>query len=83
MEQIPGQMSMFDVHDNLMVQGFEYRFERYVGQRVKVREPKGNFVHGNIQGIGKFYTFVKGDDGRDHIGAPSSLFLEEEEKNGN
>lgn len=78
MEQIPGQMSMFDVHNEMMTK--TYKWQRYIGQRVKTTYGK----EGVIERIDKYYTLIKSDDGKYYTGTPKTCYpAKEEEKNGN
>ena len=78
MEQLPGQMSMFDIHNEDMFEG--YTWQRYIGQRVKTTYGK----EGVIERIDRYYTLIRCDNGNYCQGTPRTCYpAKEEEKNGN
>ena len=80
MEQLPGQMSMFDVHSDEVLKNNQYTWQRYIGQRVKTTYGK----EGVIERIDKYYTLIRCDNGNYCQGTPKTCYpAKEEEKNGN
>lgn len=80
MEQIPGQMSMFDVHDSFMMKPHEYKWQRYIGQKVRMHFiGDDRVITGRIERIDKYYTLIQGDDGEPYVGTPTTCYPIEEE----
>ena len=76
MSEIAGQLSIYDaMAENEKRKPCEYNFQRYIGQRVRF---SGDYhAHhgevGTITGIGKYYTDIKMDDGRELAGTPYDI----------
>lgn len=67
-----GQLSIFDVHDSEQkLKPCEYRFKRYMGQRVRLSVTSG-IITGKIIGIEPYYTIIRGDDGIEWVGTPTN-----------
>lgn len=68
-----GQLSIFDVHNaEQKLRPCEYRFKRFMGQRVRLFVTSG-IVTGRIIGIEPYYTIIKGDkDGIEWAGTPTN-----------
>ena len=77
-EQVPGQISMFDFLQPEKRRPCDYRFRRYIGQRVGLRAKEGVF---RITAIFQYYTHVVDDHGKTWIGTPYDIWpVNEEEK---
>lgn len=73
-----GQLSIFDINDG--TRPCEYRFKRYIGQRVIMTIGGGytaRKVRGVITAIGPYYTYVRTPVG-ELCATPSSIIPEEE-----
>lgn len=74
-DQIPGQMTIFDFLKPEKRRPCDYRFHRYLGQKVR-------FNHGRdilpgiytVKEIEKYYTIVIDEGGRELAGTPTTIF---------
>ena len=73
--QIKGQLSMFDILcPEEKRKPCEYKFQRYIGQRVRSKSKYGADYVGTITGIGPYYTDILTDDGREIVGTPYDVW---------
>lgn len=69
-KQTYGQMSIFDIHTDHNWKPCEYRFKRYIGQRVRSKSKYGVQYIGTIVSMEPYYTNIRTDDGREIVGTP-------------
>ena len=70
--QIPGQMSIFDFIDRpAKRRPCDYRFHRYLGQKVYLRGREGVF---RVRAIFQYYTHVVDGHGEPWIGTPYDIW---------
>lgn len=69
-----GQLSIFDVHDGKL-RPCDYKFKRYIGQKVRFNCSCGDGGEHVITGIEEYYTIL--DDGR-WVGTPTTIHSAEE-----
>ena len=63
-------MKQLNIWDTVQAQPCDYRFHRYVGQRVKFwRTGKS----GVITEIEPYYTYIRMDDGDELVGTPTEI----------
>lgn len=73
--QIKGQLSMFDIlGPEEKRKPCEYKFQRYIGQRVRSKSKYGADYVGTITGIGPYYTDILTDDGREIVWTPYDVW---------
>ena len=73
--ELHGQLSIYDVAPDveLKPRPCDYRFRRYIGQRVRNVGKYHADYKGVIIGIEPFYTIVKTDNGREIAATPYDL----------
>lgn len=68
-----GQLSLYDLH-NEKLRPCDYRFQRWIGQRVGVNATSGKYT-GRIVSIEKYYTIIQEDKTGRHIaGTPTNTY---------
>lgn len=70
-----GQFTIWDEHGDEPPKPCFYRFKRYIGQRVRSRAHRGVIV-----AIDRFYTTVRGDDGKLYAFTPHDTVPDEKEE---
>lgn len=71
---IPGQMTIFDMVPRKERRPCDYRFKRYIGQRVRFYRWPGEWsgVY-RITAIFPYYTYVKNWKGEELVGTPTTI----------
>lgn len=71
-KEIKGQMSLFDFIDKPKKRRpCDYRFKRYIGQKVRFRDRKGIY---RITDIFPYYTYIINWKGEELVGTPYDIW---------
>lgn len=74
MKGMNGQLTMFDYHqDEEQLKPCEYKFKRYIGQKVELFFYPDKVLRGTITEIEQYYTIIQAEDGEEYVGTPTSV----------
>lgn len=74
MKGMNGQLTMFDYHqDKEQLKPCEYKFKRYIGQKVELFFYPDKVLRGTIREIEQYYTIIQAEDGEEYVGTPTSV----------